>query len=55
MGKHKGKFSSDDWDYIMRNCPDYKKRYQEIIEFNKRNPILAKEIDDECKEILKTL
>jgi hypothetical protein len=44
----KGKFNSDDWDYVMKTNPDLRRRYQEMISFNELNPVLAKEIDDEC-------
>ena len=46
------KFTQKDWDYIMETHPRLRKQYEEMIEFNKTNPYLAEEIDNECKKII---
>ena len=46
-------FTSDDWDYIMKKNPELRKKHEEILFFNKTNPILAEEIDKECRKQLR--
>jgi len=48
------KFTSDDWDYVMKMNPDLREKYQEMLNFNKLNPKLAEEIDREMLKILNT-
>ena len=47
------KFTSDDWDYIMKTNPELRQEYENMLAFNAINPALAGEIDKKCLEIIK--